>query len=161
MSLVRTRNALLVCTFLVASLPGGKLRGQRRADLNPGYLTLADLPQEGSPASFEGQTIVRYEFPRDQPLDLDDLHNLLESTGVKRGAPLDVSTVRTAIQKLFATGRFTEIKVDAEPAPGGIVLHFETKNAWFIGDVAVVGKVGEPPNDGQLSNATSLDLGLL
>jgi outer membrane protein insertion porin family len=140
-------------------LPGGKLRGQRRADLNPGYLTLADLPQEGSPASFEGQTIVRYEFPRDQPLDLDDLHNLLESTGVKRGAPLDVSTVRTAIQKLFATGRFTEIKVDAEPAPGGIVLHFETKNAWFIGDVAVVGKVGEPPNDGQLSNATSLDLG--
>lgn len=142
MSLVRTRNALLVCTSLVALLPGGNLPAQ-----------------EGVGFTFEGQKIVRYDFPKDQPLDMDDLRSLLDSSGIKRGAPLDTAAVRTAIQRLFATGRFTDIKVDAEPDPGGVILHFETRNAWFIGDVAVEGKVGEPPNHGQLSNATALDLG--
>jgi outer membrane protein assembly complex protein YaeT len=146
MRLVRTRNALLVCTFLVALQLGGTLPAQEAVD-------------RISPQSFEGQTVIRYEFPKDQPLDLDDLRNALESSGVKKGAPLDEAAVRSAIQHLFATGRFTDIKVDAEPAPGGVILHFETRNAWFIGDVSVEGKVGEPPNLGQLSNATGLDLG--
>ena len=141
MSLLRTRNALLIGTFLVALLLGGK------------------LPAQGSADTFEGLTIVRYEFPKDQPIDPDDLRGVLEASGVKRGAPLSEAAVRDAIQRLFATGRFTDIKVNAEPSAGGVILHFETRNAWFIGDVSVEGKVGEPPNHGQLSNATALDLG--
>ena len=146
MSLVRTRNALLVCTTLVALLPGGTLPAQEGVDRSPTQ-------------SLAGLKIIRYDFPKDQPLDADDLHNAMESAGVKRGVPLDEDAVRAAIQHLFATGRFTDIKVDAEAAPGGVILHFETRNAWFIGDVSVEGKVGEPPNHGQLSNATGLDLG--
>jgi outer membrane protein assembly complex protein YaeT len=110
-------------------------------------------------SSFEGKNIVRIDFPTDQPLDAKELQDILESQGIRLHHPLSQDAVRAAIQRLFRTGRFSDIRVNAEPAPNGVVLQFLTKNAWFVGDVSVTGKTPEPPNAGQLSNASRLDLG--
>lgn len=61
---------------------------------------------------------------------------------------------------MFATGRYLDIAVDAQPAGAdGVAIVISTKNSWFIGRVAVDGKLPEPPNISQLVNASRLDLG--
>src|ERR1039458_7470157 len=77
----------------------------------------------------------------------------------KRGEPLRMAVVRASLERLFATGRYRDIQVDAEPYSGGVIVKFITANSWFIGDISVTGRVGNPPNRGQLGNATRLDLG--
>jgi outer membrane protein assembly complex protein YaeT len=67
--------------------------------------------------------------------------------------------VRASVERLFATGRYRDIQVDAESSDGGVIVKFITTNSWFIGDVSVSGKVEDPPNRSQLVNATRLDLG--
>lgn len=137
---MRTRNAPLCCS--AAAL-----------------LLLAVNAFSQNADSFEGRTITQVVFPPDQPLDGQELHDILESQGIRERGPLHLDAIRASIQRLFLTGRFTDIKVNAEPAAAGVVLQFLTKNAWFIGDVTVSGKISEPPNHGQLSNASRLDLG--
>ncbi|MGH9937283.1 MAG: POTRA domain-containing protein, partial [Blastocatellia bacterium] len=56
-------------------------------------------------------------------------------------------------------GHYADIQVDAEPYNDGVIIRFITKNSWFIGRVAVEGRIKEPPNNGQLVNATRLNLG--
>ena len=70
-----------------------------------------------------------------------------------------MADVRESMQRLFSTGQYEDIQVDAEPAAGGVSIRFVTRNSWFVGRVSVDGNVGYPPNQGQLSNATRLDLG--
>ena len=108
---------------------------------------------------FEGRNIARIDFPQDQPLDGKELHDILEAQGVRIHLPLTQASVRAAIERLFLTGRFADIKVNAVPADDGVALQFLTKNAWFVGDVSVAGKISEPPNPGQIANASRLDLG--
>ena len=49
--------------------------------------------------------------------------------------------------------------MEAEPSGDGVIVRFVTRNSWFVGRVSVDGKVAEPPNRGQMANATRLDLG--
>jgi outer membrane protein assembly complex protein YaeT len=106
---------------------------------------------------YEGMQVVNIRFqPRLQPLEGSELFEILP---LKRGQPLRASVVRASIERLFATGRYADIQVSVEPYTGGVIVEFVTTNSWFIGDVAVSGKLKDPPNPGQLSNATRLDLG--
>jgi hypothetical protein len=41
-----------------------------------------------------------------------------------------------------------------------VIVTFRTRNSWFVGNVAVAGRLNDPPNPGQLVNATRLDLGM-
>jgi outer membrane protein insertion porin family len=140
MSLVRQRNALASYTLAVALL------------FAPVLLWCAENPSEGQP-------IAQILFPPDQPLDPQELGDILEEQGIKKGAPFHQSAVRAAIQRLFRTGRFADIQVNAEPSEKGVELQFLTKNAWFIGHVGVEGNISDPPNPGQLANAAGLELG--
>ncbi len=141
MNLVRSRNALLSCSFAV-------------------FLLFYAVPASAQTAeTLEGRTITQVVFPPDQPLDGKELHDILQAQGIRERGPLHEADIRMAIQRLFLTGRFSDIKVNAELAPSGVILQFLTKNAWFIGDVSVTGKIAEPPNHGQLANASRLDLG--
>ena len=107
--------------------------------------------------SYEGRPIVDIQFsPPEQPLASTDLEQAIT---LKKGVPLRMADIRESMQRLFATGRFEDIQVDAEPAAGGVIVQFIIRNSWFVGRVSVDGKVGEPPNTGQLFNATRLDLG--
>ncbi len=106
---------------------------------------------------YEGQPVVNIRFePAEQPLEGAELFDMLP---LKRDQPLRMSVVRSSVERLFATGRYRDIQVDAEPYNGGVIVKFITANSWFIGNVSVSGNVDDPPNRGQLSNATRLDLG--
>ncbi|MGB9455226.1 MAG: BamA/TamA family outer membrane protein [Bryobacteraceae bacterium] len=111
----------------------------------------------GQDAFWEGKRIVAIQFePSQQPLDLAEINQIL---ALKRNQPLRLADVQASIGRLFATGRYADIQVDAEPYQDGVVVRFLTKNNWFIGHVAVTGKISSPPNSAQLENATQLDLG--
>ena len=100
MGMVRTRLALSACLVLVSALSEpAALRAQ-----SPKY---------------EGQDIVNIQFvPVEQPVDPAELFQLLP---LKRGQPLRMTEVRASIERLFATGRYTDIQVDAEPYSTGVI----------------------------------------
>jgi outer membrane protein insertion porin family len=105
---------------------------------------------------YEGKEVLTIQFdPAVQPLDPTELHEILP---LKIHQPLSMAVVRASIERLFATGRYADIQVDAQPYQDGVIVRFLTKNSWFIGSVSAVGILSNP-NPGQLDNATRLDLG--
>src|ERR1017187_3314855 len=106
---------------------------------------------------YEGQPVVNIRFePAVQPLEGAELFEMLP---LKRDQPLRMSVVRASMERMFATGRYRDIQVDAEPYNGGVIIKFITTNSWFVGNVSVSGMVEDSPNRGQLANASRLDLG--
>ena len=89
-----------------------------------------------------------------------ELHDILP---LQKDRPLRMADVRASIERLFATGRYADIQVDAEPyndgTRDGVIVRFLTKNSWFIGSVTATGRISNPPRAGQLENASALDLG--
>src|SRR6476646_4773488 len=113
----------------------------------------------GEASSYEGKTISRIVFvPREQPVEPEELHRILP---LKEQTPLHLDDVRAAIDRLFATGTYADIQVDAESAGSDVVLRFITQNNWFIGRVTAQGQIKDPPSAGQLVNASRLELGEL
>ena len=105
---------------------------------------------------YDGKEVLTIQFdPVEQPLDPSELHEILP---LKIHQPLTMVSVRASIERLFATGRYADIQVDAEPYQNGVIVRFLTKNSWFIGSVSAVGSLSNP-TPGQLENATRLDLG--
>jgi len=121
--------------------------------------TLAVLswsPVAAAPDEYEGKTIASIQFdPEKQPLATDRLIALLP---LRTGEPLRSDSVRDAIQRLYATGEYADIAVDATLGTSGVNLKFLTKPSYFVGHVGVNG-VPEPPNEGQLVVATRLQFG--
>src|SRR5580693_3829080 len=110
----------------------------------------------GQVSQFEGRPIVEIEFSPTQPLDPADL---AKAQPLKKGEPLRAQDVAHAIDGLFATGRFEDIVVEAEPSGDGVRIRFVIKTTWFLGGVSVEGRVGQPPNRGQVTSAAELTLG--
>jgi outer membrane protein assembly complex protein YaeT len=107
--------------------------------------------------AFEGRRVVSIQFqPVVQSLDAEELGGIL---AMERDRPLRMADVRASIERLFATGRYADIQVDAEPDGDGVAIRFITRNSWFIGAVDISGAVSIPPSTGQLENTTRLDLG--
>ncbi len=143
-------------------MPEYRLSGTSLCDRSFFLLALFVLLGFSQPAfpqtpSFEGQRIleIRYE-PAQQPLAPSDLKRvqILET-----GAALHSADVAESIDRMYATGRYEDIQVDAEPGSGGVVISFLTKNARFVGHVGTSGKVSNPPTRGQIGNAAQLQLG--
>ncbi len=106
---------------------------------------------------YEGMVVRNIQFvPEKQPLDASELHDILP---LKMNQPLQMGVVRASIEKLFATGVYADIQVEAEPYRDGVAIVFHTTNSWFVGAVSVAGHISSPPNAGQLENATELNLG--
>jgi len=85
------------------------------------------------------------------------LNSLVQQTV---GAPLDRIKIRDSIKALYATGRFMDIEVVADPAgPGEIKLTFVFKQSYFVGAVSVDGFPKSGPNESQMANASKLQLG--
>src|ERR1700720_1137237 len=84
----------------------------------------------GQISQFEGRRIVDLQFSTPQPLDPADL---ARAQPLKPGEPLRAADVSRAIDGLFATGRFEDIAVEAEPAGDGVRVRFVTKDATFVG----------------------------
>jgi len=106
---------------------------------------------------FEGLPVRVIHFnPEQQPLGANELHDILP---LKMNEPLRPADVRTSIERLFATGRYADIQVDAQPYRDGVAIVFVTTNSWFIGGITAAGRISNPPNAGQLENAADLNLG--
>ncbi|HLK21701.1 MAG TPA: POTRA domain-containing protein [Bryobacteraceae bacterium] len=117
---------------------------------------LTGIPYANAASPYEGRPIADIQFdPEKQPLETGQLKAMLP---VQTGQPLRADDLRAAIQRLYATGEYSDISVDATDAANGVTLRFITKPAYFIGNVRVTG-VPEPPNQGQLTVATKLQLG--
>jgi len=115
-------------------------------------------PESGGTTNFEGQVISRIDFnPPDQPLPRDELDRLLP---FRTGGALRQDDVHQALQKLFDTGRFADVAIDAEPAGGAVLLRITTAPNYFVGGVSFVG-ISDPPNRSQLLTASKLELGAL
>ncbi len=105
---------------------------------------------------YQGKVISRIEFdPVQQPLPADTLLSLLP---LKAGDTLSSAALRTAIQKLYGTGEYADIAVDASLDQGLVVLRFLTRPQYFIGHIGIAG-VPEPPSGGELTTSTKLQLG--
>ena len=107
---------------------------------------------------YEGKPIASITFEPDLlPFSASEL---AEIVSLKKGEPLRLTDVRASIGRLFATGRYDDIAVDARLENGQVAITFLTKANWFVGQVAVQG-ASAPPSSGQLVNATELKLGTL
>ncbi|HTB19725.1 MAG TPA: BamA/TamA family outer membrane protein [Bryobacteraceae bacterium] len=117
---------------------------------------LCSILLNGAPNEYEGKPIASVQFdPAKQQLSFDQLMALLP---LRIGQPLRASDLRDSIQRLYQTGEYADIAVDATLASAGVNLRFITKPAYFIGYFDVNG-VGDPPNQGQLLVASKLTLG--
>jgi outer membrane protein insertion porin family len=107
--------------------------------------------------SFWGKTVVRVEYsPAKPPIGPVDL---AADQLVKPGAALTENDVAQTIDRLYATGYFQDIQVDATAAPGGVVVKFITTSTLFVGHVHVTGKINSPPNEGQILSAVQMTTG--
>jgi outer membrane protein assembly complex protein YaeT len=104
----------------------------------------------------ENRRIAEIQFSPPQTLDPADLG---KHQPLRPGQPLRAEDVANAIDSLFATGRFQDISVEAEPSGDGVIIRFVTQNTLFVGGVSVQGKVAIPPNRGQIASTAQLDLG--
>jgi len=117
---------------------------------------LATAPVTSAADPYEGRPIASVSFdPERQPLTYDQL---LAMMPLHVGEPLRGSDVTDSIQRLYRTGEYEDIAVDATLKDGRVALKFITTPAFFVGYIAVQG-VPEPPNEGQLLVASKLTLG--
>jgi outer membrane protein assembly complex protein YaeT len=119
-------------------------------------LSLAAVLAAAAVEDFEGKSIADVSFePKEQPLTFDQLADLVP---LKKNTPLSLAAVRDAIGRLYATGRYSDIVVEAVPEGAHVALRFVTQGNWFVGQVST-DSVPAPPSAGQLVNSTDLNLG--
>ncbi len=107
--------------------------------------------------AYQGKLIGSISFaPANQPLDSAQLQSILS---VRIGRIFRESEIRASIERMYATGRYQDIQVDAENVSGGVAIRFITKPSWFIGHVTAQGNFSDPPDVGQIVSASRLDLG--
>ena len=119
--------------------------------------TATSHAQEAAPeAPFAGKRIrtIRY-MPETQPYSLSMLEQM---NPVKAGDIFDSRKISGAIERLYETGRFYTVDVDATLLDDEVILEFRTESAWFVGKVTINGAT-EPPNVSQLIAASQLELG--
>ncbi|HEY7617262.1 MAG TPA: outer membrane protein assembly factor BamA [Terriglobales bacterium] len=114
-------------------------------------------PPNGSIAPYEGLKVENVELSGiSNPGDLRRTRDLIP---IREGDTLRRERVRESIQALHGTGRFADIRVEAEHAgQGGVSLNFLTEANYFVGSITVEGLRGKPTS-GQVANASKLQLG--
>ncbi len=131
-----------------------------RADPGAGSTAPATPPDLGSLNSLAGRPVHDIQFRG--VTSIVDAHRLLALIPQKAGQPLDKRKLRSSVQALYATGRFQDIQVAAEPAPPNeLSLIFIARENQFVGPVGLAGAPRHGPTEHQLVNASKLRLGEL
>ncbi len=102
-----------------------------------------------------GQPVVGIRLDCDAHLNFEDFTGQITQ---RIGEPLDRSKVAESLKKLYATGRFLELRADIEQKDPGVDLLFVGRAVFFVGVVQVEGtpKTLDPR---VLINASRLRLG--
>ena len=106
--------------------------------------------------NFEGRRIVAVDYDPPHVLDAADLERVQV---LKTGTALRPEDVSEAIDRLFATGEFADIRADAEASGDGVKIVFVTTPTRYIATLSVTGKVVDPPNRGELAKVPQLGVG--
>ena len=115
-------------------------------------------PVLGAIASYQGRTVESIDFPDIPKSEWPRLQDLIAQ---KVGEPLDRERIRQSILALHDSGRFGDLRVEAERTVGGnVALHFVTSTNYFIGEITVEGTPAHPAAN-QVESATKLQLGEL
>lgn len=119
-------------------------------------LGTAAVQVSAAPEDYMGLTIRGVFFePASQPLSRDQIGLLVQ---LRVGDVLDRNRLSQAIERLYASGRYQTIEVDAQKEEGGVVLTFRTTSTYFTSRLDVTG-VPEPPNESQMLRNTPLEPG--
>src|ERR1700722_10654277 len=106
---------------------------------------------------FEGKNVVSIRYdPPVQPLsraDLDRVQRLIA------GTPYSAAAGGETIDRMFQTGAYSDIRVDAELSGDGVEVTYLTKPVPRVGHVEVKGKVKSPPNKSALLSSAGFSLG--
>ena len=78
-------------------------------------------PREPAPVKLAGPTIDAIEFRGARRLPQHTLRALILS---RVGSPGDIETLRRDSQNLYKTGRFSDIILETEPGPTGVIVRF-------------------------------------
>lgn len=107
--------------------------------------------------NFVGKTVtaIRYQ-PAVQPIDPRDLERALV---VEVGQPLVTNQLAATIDRLYRSGLYDDIQVDAQPAANGVALTFMTQPRRFIGHVGARGDIKDPPSRAVIIGDSQLYLG--
>src|SRR6266536_3100916 len=79
------------------------------------FMASLSWPLQAQERKYEGLMVRNIQFnppPPEQPIDDCELHEILP---LQMHQPLKMSDVRASIERLFATGRYVDIQVDAQP----------------------------------------------
>src|SRR5438067_13843404 len=94
------------------------LSAQRRFSYLP-FLLLVAVCTVSYSQDFSGRIVTSIQYdPEKQPIDQRDLQN---AQLVQTGQPLDPKQVAGTIDRMFATGLYEDIQVDAEPSGNGVM----------------------------------------
>ena len=117
---------------------------------------IQQLPAASGLSSYQGLRVRELRFPGLSADDQDRLRRLIPQ---KAGEPFDRDNVRESVRALHATGRFADIRVEAERTfDGEVILTFVSEANYFIGITRVVGNPSRPTAN-QIVNASKLQLG--
>jgi outer membrane protein insertion porin family len=106
---------------------------------------------------FTGKTVTAIQYePAAQPIDGRDLARMQL---VQVGEPLNPRQVAATLDRLFSTGLYDDLQVDAEGSSGGVVIRFITKPRRFIGHVGAQGNIKDPPSRAVIISGSQLNLG--
>ncbi len=107
--------------------------------------------------NFAGKVITAIHYqPALQPIDPRDLDRMLM---VQTGRALETNQLAATIDRLYRSGLYEDIEVDAEPTGGGIELTFITQARRFIGHVGAAGDIKDPPSRAVIIGDAQLYLG--
>jgi outer membrane protein insertion porin family len=80
---------------------------------------LAAAVASGQPSALLGQPIVSVAYTANGPVEREEIERLVE---LRSGEPLAETATAGTIRNLYATRRFSDVRIDAEPAPGGVAV---------------------------------------
>ena len=84
----------------------------------------------------DARPIARIELRADAPFDTNAVAS---EVTLKPGAPVTIRELQSSIKNLYATGNFRDVRVDATPGDGSVVLTFALYLHYRIGEVELDG----------------------
>src|SRR5688572_23352440 len=111
----------------------------------PCSLTIANSFEDDS--VYFGKVVRSIHYDADRPIDPSHYDPYLE---IRTGDVLTRTALKTAIQSLYETGRFSSIVVDANLQDGGVTIRFKLRLNYYFNEFSVEGKVdlnGRSPSE--------------
>jgi outer membrane protein insertion porin family len=91
---------------------------------------------KASLSGWKGLRVVKMEY---EGVIFDPKDPLPKQVPQQEGDPLDPLKVESTIRQLFASGRYSDIRVEGQRAAGGVTLAFVGTQQLFVGRVTIAG----------------------